>query len=167
MESKKWPLAIVSRIEETIPTPLEWEDVAHLYLKANIEFTCGASIVEFRPDCGFLLACDGQWEPDIVENGAWESFGIYKDDVFVRSYPILRHIGDMTQADADSLARAIGLTGDWFTASSLGAIMRGNTTERERLFGDPRAWVWALNEGFDMFRLIERELAIRKEVQNG
>lgn len=144
-ESKKGPLANCVRVEETIPTPLEWGDVAHLYQEIS-------AIVE----------CEDHEPQEISFWPGKTSFHADKP-VVVKITPVLRHLDDMTQEDA----RAIGLTGDWFTTSSLGSIVRGNTTEREKLFGDPHAWVWALNEGFDMFKLIERGLAIRKEATNG
>ena len=147
------------RIEETIPSPLEWEDVAHLYKKSdiNMAYERDADLArgeEARsgkcPIWGAIDFPDHAFDPPLPK---------------IKYTPVLRHLDDMTQDDADSLARAIGLTDGWFATSSLGAIVVGNVTEREKLFGDPRAWVWALNNGFDLFGLIDRGLAMRKEVE--
>lgn len=148
-ESKKGALANCVRVEETIPTPFEWADVARLYQRIS-------AIAEVEGHEPRELRC-------------WDGKTSYHYDkpVDIKITPILRHLDDMTQTDADSLARAIGFSDGWFTTKSLGSIVVGNVTVWERLFGDSRAWVWALNEGFDMFKLIERGLAIRKEASNG
>lgn len=86
--------------------------------------------------------------------------------------PVLRHLGDMTEADALELngllpRKKSALIPDRLMGDNIGVGAKVATTMDFVLNMPTEALLWLLNRGFDLFGLIESGQAIRKEVESG
>ena len=134
----------------------KWADVAHYYLKSGIKCNVyRGDLTERRGDC-----------KQTVETFGVKHLRVAADSMTFGCVPILRHLDDMTEADAREI----------YTIESGNQSTEGNIYHpkmKDWFFnwkkGEVKAktFYWLISRGFDVFGLIESGQAIRKEVGNG
>jgi hypothetical protein len=160
----------------------QWADVAHYYTFSGIEISVG---VGNRPFMG-ITNYKGMPEKKAIflsNNGTCRnsqySIGEYK--------PILRDVRDITEAEARELYTLITDLPDkylqcvlkkgtlhpvsraWFKKIPSARVILLDMANKPTPIGgqySPKAFIWLLTQGFDIFGLIESGQAIRKEVQH-
>lgn len=142
---------------------LKWADVAHMYINSDIRAVYGEEsvfLVECRANLLLYQYCDEAQQDFPLED--------------IDAKPILRHLEDMTEEECIDLWEYLN-EGDSFNTSrwvNAGAVAWWQSflrmrTESHGLEASPVIHYWLLSRGFDLYRLIEKGEAIRKEASNG